>query len=235
MAAAVLEAQGLARRFAGVTAVHDFDLALERGAIHGLIGPNGAGKTTVFNLLTGLVRPSSGRILLEGRDVSRHPADRRARLGIGRVFQRTQLFATLTVREHLELVDPRGVGDRWVQAFGLGPWLALQPGALPHGVARKVEIAAALAAGSPVLLLDEPAAGLTEDERRDLGTLLRAARQDGRTLLVVEHDLEWTLRLVDRLTVLDNGRAIADGEPAAVAAAPAVRRAYLGAEDGDTG
>ncbi len=229
-ASPALEADGLVRRFAGVTAVEGFSLRIARGEIHGLIGPNGAGKTTVFNLLTGLLRPSAGRISLLGRDVSARSADARARAGLGRVFQRTQLFATLTISEHLALVDPAARGGQWVEAFGLGGWLASFPMALPHGVARKVELALALAKGSPVLLLDEPAAGLTEVERRDLSHLLRAARDDARTLLVVEHDLEWTLSLVDRLSVLDGGRTIAAGQPQEVVRDPKVRLAYLGEE-----
>ncbi len=226
----VLAADGIRRRFAGVTAVDDFSLSLPQGEIHGLIGPNGAGKTTVFNLLTGLLRPSAGRISLLGRDVSRWSADRRARAGLGRVFQRTQLFATLNVAEHLALVDPAGRGQTWLEALGLQGFRSALPAELPHGIARKVELAAVLATGSPVLLLDEPAAGLTEEERQDLALLLRAAREQGRTLLVVEHDLEWTLSLVDRLTVLEGGRTIASGDPGAVARDARVRVAYLGEE-----
>ena len=227
----MLEARGVTRRFQGVIAVDGVDLRLERGTIHGLIGPNGAGKTTLFNLLTGLVRPSAGRVMLEGRDITAWTAARRARNGLGRVFQRTQLFVTLPVRDHLRLVDPRSAGQSWIEAFGLGPWLDHLPPALPHGVARKVELASALAASAPVLLLDEPAAGLTEEERHELGRLLHLALEQGRTLLVVEHDLEWVVDLADRLTVLDFGKVIAEGPPHEVAASPAVRLAYLGEEE----
>ncbi len=229
----VLEARGLSRHFHGVIAVDAVDLRLEQGTVHGLIGPNGAGKTTLFNLLTGLVRPTRGRVLLEGRDITAWSPDRRARSGLGRVFQRTQLFATLPVREHLRLVDPRTGGQAWIEPFGLGPWLDRLPATLPHGVARKVELASALAASGQVLLLDEPAAGLTEEERQDLGGLLRLALTQGRTLLVVEHDLEWVVDLADRLTVLDFGKVIAQGPPREVAASPAVRLAYLGEEEAE--
>ena len=227
----MLEARGISRHFRGVIAVDDVSLRLERGTIHGLIGPNGAGKTTLFNLLTGLVRPTRGRVLLAGRDITGWSAARRARAGLGRVFQRTQLFATLPVQEHLKLVDPRTAGRAWVEVFALGPWLHHLPATLPHGVARKVELASALAAGASILLLDEPAAGLTEDERQDLGRLLQLAQAQGRTLLIVEHDLEWVVDLADRLTVLDFGKVIADGPPHEVAASPAVRLAYLGEEE----
>ncbi len=227
----MLEAQGVSRHFRGVVAVDGVDLRLERGTIHGLIGPNGAGKTTLFNLLTGLVLPSSGRVLFGGHDITRWSAARRAQRGLGRVFQRTQLFPTLSVRDHLQLVDPQRAGGDWIDAFGLGPWLDHLPGTLPHGVARKVELASALAARASVLLLDEPAAGLTEEERRELGRLLQLALAQGRTLLLVEHDLEWVVDLADRLTVLDFGKVIAEGTPREVAASPAVRLAYLGEEE----
>ncbi len=227
----VLEARGVSRHFHGVVAVEGVDLRLERGTIHGLIGPNGAGKTTLFNLLTGLVLPSSGTVLFDGHDITRWSAARRAGRGLGRVFQRTQLFQTLSVREHLRLVDPQHLGGNWIEAFGLGPWLDQKPATLPHGVARKVELCSALAARASVLLLDEPAAGLTEEERQELGRLLRLALEQGRTLLLVEHDLEWVVDLVDRLTVLDFGRVIAEGTPHEVAASPSVRLAYLGEEE----
>ena len=229
----VLEARGLSRHFHSVIAVDAVDLRLEQGTAHGLIGPNGAGKTTLFNLLTGLVRPTRGRVLLQGRDITAWSPASRARAGLGRVFQRTQLFATLPVREHLRLVDPRTGGRSWIEPFGLGPWLERLPATLPHGVARKVELASALAASGQVLLLDEPAAGLTEEERQDLGRLLRLALSQGRTLLVVEHDLEWVVNLADRLTVLDFGKVIAEGPPREVAASSAVRRAYLGEEEAE--
>jgi len=227
----VLEARGVSRHFRGVVAVDGVDLRLERGTIHGLIGPNGAGKTTLFNLLTGLVLPSKGTILLEGHDITRWSAARRARAGLGRVFQRTQLFATLSVREHLRLVDPSQMVGTWIDAFALGAWLDHLPRTLPHGVARKVELACALAANASVLLLDEPAAGLTEEERQDLGRLMQLALRQGRTLLLVEHDLEWVVDLADRLTVLDFGKVIAEGAPRDVAASPSVRLAYLGEEE----
>ena len=227
----VLEAKGVSRHFHGVVAVDGVDLRLERGTIHGLIGPNGAGKTTLFNLLTGLLLPSRGTVLLDGRDITRWSPSRRARQGLGRVFQRTQLFATLSVRDHLRLVSPGDGGGAWIEAFGLEPWLEHLPGTLPHGVARKVELASALAADAQVLLLDEPAAGLTEEERQELGQLLRLALDEGRTLLLVEHDLEWVVDLAHRLTVLDFGKVIADGAPREVAASTAVRLAYLGEEE----
>jgi ABC-type branched-subunit amino acid transport system ATPase component len=224
----VLELRGVTRAFHGLLAVDGVDLAVDAGTVHGLIGPNGAGKTTLFNLISGLVFPTTGQIRYRGANITGWPAHRRARAGIQRVFQLTQLFRTLTVREHLLLSRPSGNTARWVEMLGLEPWLDRRPPQLPHGVARLAELAVTLAQPGHLVLLDEPAAGLTDLERERLGRIARRLVEDGRAVLVVEHDLAWTLDVVDRLTVLEQGRVIASGNPATVAQSPAVRRAYLG-------
>jgi len=217
--------------FQGVRAVDGVDLVVNAGEIHGLIGPNGAGKTTVFNLITGLVRPDRGRIWFQGHDMTYWPPYRRAQAGITRVFQLTQLFRTLTIREHLELTGGLNRAVRWIDTWDLGGWLSRRPPELPHGVARHVELMLALSTPSRLVLLDEPAAGLTMQERERLGQVLKEflAIED-HTVMVVEHDLAWTLGLVTRLTVLDRGRVIAHGDPQTVANSDAVRKAYLGEE-----
>lgn len=227
----VLQLTGIVLAFQGIRAVDGIDLHVAAGALHGVIGPNGAGKTTVFNVITGLVRPTRGRVLYRGQDITKWPPHRRARAGIARVFQLTQLFRTLTVREHLELTGGTDRAERWIEEWDLGGWLDRRPPELPHGVARHVELMLALSVPSSLLLLDEPAAGLTIQERERLGSALKEFMASGsHTVMLVEHDLTWTLGLVNQLTVLDRGRVIAHGDPLTVAASDAVRAAYLGEE-----
>ncbi len=225
---ALLELCRISHHFSGVRALGGVDLAIEPGSVHGLIGPNGAGKTTVFNVITGIVRADAGEVLFKGRPVGGLSSVARARLGIQRLFQTTQLFATLTVDQHFQLVG--GCDRGWSQRLELNPWLGLRPPELSFGIARQVELALVLSRPCDLLLLDEPAAGLTGEERQRMASLLRTVRDSGTTIILVEHDLDWTLKLVDRMTVLDRGRVIADGRPLAVAGDPAVRAAYLGEE-----
>lgn len=226
-----LQAIRLTKRFAGLVAVQAVDLNVRLGSIHGLIGPNGAGKTTVFNLLSGLLRPTSGNIYLFGEDVTGLTAYRRARRGLGRLFQVPQLFPSLTVEQHLQLVasSVRIEHISWVERLGLAQWLPYLPPALPFGIRRKVELALVVLTEPQVLLLDEPAAGLGVAEKAELkGWLRELSRRQGKTILLVEHDMEWTLDVVDHLTVMAGGRIIADGEPGTVCALSAVQEAYLG-------
>jgi ABC-type branched-subunit amino acid transport system ATPase component len=226
---AALEVRGLTKRFAGLVAAHAVDIRVEAGAVHGLIGPNGAGKTTVFNLISGLLRPSAGTVSLFGRDVTSLPAYRRARLGLGRLFQVPQLFPTLTVAEHLQ-VATSAAARPWVERLGLGDWLERRPPALPFGLRRKVELAMVLSTEPTVLLLDEPAAGLAPAEKAELAEIVRTlSREAGTTILLVEHDMAWTLEVVDRLTVMAGGQVIAEGEPLEVCRSAVVQEAYLGA------
>jgi ABC-type branched-subunit amino acid transport system ATPase component len=235
---ALLEARGVDVRFAGVHALAEVDLALHPGEIVGLIGPNGAGKTTLVNTLCGFQRPSRGGIWLDGTEVTGWPSHRRARAGIGRTFQSVRVFSGLTVRDNL-LAGAYASGARRRTAarratevldlVGLTGRADALAGSLAYGQERLLGIARAVCAGPRFLLLDEPAAGLNEQEGDELSTILRTVRdRHGCALLVIEHDMRVIMRLCDRLQVLDHGRTIATGPPAQVARDPLVLEAYLG-------
>lgn len=210
--------------FQGIRALDNINLTVSTGSIHGLIGPNGAGKTTVFNAITGVIRPK-GMVTFDGQMIGHWPLWARSRAGIQRVFQVTQLYRSLTIRDHFRMTrNP----TEWVDRLGLQAWLDKRPNELPFGIGRLVELAIALSSSCRLLLLDEPAAGLSDEERKRLLTILNDVRDRGHTIMVVEHDLQWTMKLVDRLTVLDRGHILCDGDPPSVASSDAVRAAYLG-------
>jgi ABC-type branched-subunit amino acid transport system ATPase component len=249
----LLDAQGVTVRFGGVVALDKVDFQAKERAITGLVGPNGAGKTTLFGVLSGLLRPRDGRVMLDGQDITGLSPQRRTRLGIARTFQRLELFGEMTVREHLVVAhrvrnrrdrtlfrDLIGLGDRptadedetvdgILSLFGLGD-LAEQPVVLlPLGTGRIVEIARALATGPRVVLLDEPTSGLDAHETEQVAKALRDARdQRGVGFVMVEHDVELVLQLSEHITVLDFGRVIAQGSPADIRASSEVQAAYLG-------
>ncbi len=246
MNAPALETRGLSRRFGGLTASDNVSLKLEQGARHALIGPNGAGKTTLVNLLTGTLRPSAGAVLLGGADVTGLSSHARVRRGLARTFQINQLFADLTPAESLCLAvgERRGHGRRGfspagrdmgvvkevaelVERFGLGDVMARKTRTLAYGKQRLLEIALALACRPRVLLLDEPAAGVPDDERADILAALAALPADV-TILLIEHDMDLVFRFAKRISVLVGGRLLMEGEPAEVAADPNVRAVYLG-------
>jgi branched-chain amino acid transport system ATP-binding protein len=243
-----LALEAVSRRFGGVVAVADVTLAVRRGTVHSLIGPNGAGKTTVVNLISGFAVPDGGRIALFGADVTGQGATVIARRGLVRTFQTPQLFEELSVLDNVRVAgaghrlgslalaligaDRRAADARaWasLDAVGLEAAARTPAGALPFGHRRRLEIARALAAGARVLVLDEPAAGLAPAEIDALDALLSRLRADGITVVLVEHHVELVMAVSDRVTVLDEGRVIADGAPAAVQRDPTVRAAYLGA------
>jgi branched-chain amino acid transport system ATP-binding protein len=249
---ALLEITGLAKRFGDIVAVSAVSLRVEESESVGVVGPNGAGKTTLFDCVLGVVQPDSGQILFGGRRIDSMPPFRRSRLGIGRTFQRLELFSGMTPREHLLVTERvRGGGGRlWKDVVGLGRPSAderrtadevlelvglsdvadVPVEALSLGRCRQVELARALVAPLRVLMLDEPSSGLDENERTTLVDVLRRVRHErGVAVLVVEHDLNLVAAVVDRLVVLDVGRVIADGSVEEVMTDPAVRRAYLGA------
>lgn len=237
----ILEATDLSIRFGGVQALAGASLAVSPGRVTGLIGPNGAGKTTMFNALSGLVRVDSGRIVLDGREITRLAPYRRSRLGLARTFQRLELFAGLTVQENVECAAGMADGVRGrnraaeriardvVRRVGLAPVAHVRAGLLPTGQARLVEVARSLATNPRVLMLDEPASGQSESETTQFARLLRELAQDGLAVLLVEHDIDLVMSVCEELVVLDFGRVIAAGDPAAVRRDPAVLTAYLGA------
>jgi branched-chain amino acid transport system ATP-binding protein len=243
---AALETIGLIMRFGGITATDDVSFTLERGARHALIGPNGAGKTTFVNLLTGVLTPSAGTVLLGGEDITALNREARVKRGIARTFQINQLFGAMTPLEMIALVvsERLGEGGRPLARLDASPRLVEETAdilarfrlddimderisTLPYGKQRQIEIAAAFAAKPSVLLLDEPAAGVPEAERRELLDLVASLPEDV-SVLLIEHDMDLVFRFATRITVLVNGRVLAEGEPAAVARDPAVKAAYLG-------
>jgi sulfate-transporting ATPase len=243
-----LEAVGLTVRYGGVTAVNQVSLELSPGRITGLIGPNGAGKTSCIDALTGLAPLSSGTISLNGQRIERMSPAERARSGVGRTFQSLDLFDDLTVRENLLVATDHATWQNWLVAairpkassmtaetwgivdrFELEPWLDMRPSQLPYGVRRLVGLARAVAARTPVLLLDEPAAGLDEHETAELGLALRwLADECQHSILLVEHDIPLVSSIVDDLVVIDFGTTIFRGSATEAMADSVVRSAYLG-------
>lgn len=241
-----LQTFDLCKSFGGITATDHVDFTLAKGARHALIGPNGAGKTTFVNQLTGVLRPSSGRVELMGEDITALPREARVGRGLARTFQINQLFATMTPVEMIALVISEQLGrgrqplralDRDAELvaetaeilarFKLDDIMNERIATLPYGKQRQIEIAAAFAAKPSVLLLDEPAAGVPEAERRELMATVAGLPEDV-SVLLIEHDMDLVFRFATRITVLVNGRLLADGTPAEIAGDPAVRAAYLG-------
>jgi len=232
-------------QFGGVTAVNHANFEVEQGTITGLIGPNGAGKTTCFNVITGLQTPTGGKVLLDGRDITRMPVHRRARRGIGRTFQRLEAFGSLSVEDNVRtaLDIHEGLGglfrlrsvqadvDDLLERVGISSYAQDRADSIPTGVARLLELARALACDPRLLLLDEPSSGLDESETEAFGDLLKDLAAEGRTVLMVEHDMDLVMRVCDTIHVLDFGSIIAQGTPAEIRANPLVQKAYLGYAD----
>ncbi|MHB1445472.1 MAG: ABC transporter ATP-binding protein [Acidimicrobiales bacterium] len=237
--------------FGGLTALEDVSLSVESGEVVGVIGPNGAGKTTLFNVICGFVRPRSGNLTWEGRQLRRHRPDQLAHLGIARTLQGVGLWSGLSVLENVVCglhvsarADfgsalfglPRSSGDEKrleklgleaLDRVGVADWAQRKPGELPYGVQKRVSLARALVGEPRLLLLDEPASGLSAGEMQELGSKVRSLR-DQMGVLLVEHHMDLVMSVCDRIVVLDFGRMIATGSPAEVQANPEVTRAYLG-------
>jgi branched-chain amino acid transport system ATP-binding protein len=243
---AALETVGVSRNFGGIVATNDVTLAIEHGARHALIGPNGAGKTTFVNLLTGMLRPDRGRILLDGEDITALKPFERARRGIARTFQINQLFADLTPLETIGLAVSERLGsgaDWWrlpgnkpkvteeiveiLDRFRLATVMHERTATLPYGRQRLLEIALACACKPRVLLLDEPAAGVPTSESAEIFDTLAALPSDV-SVLLIEHDMDLVFRFASRITVLVDGTLFADGPADEIARDPRVKAAYLG-------
>jgi len=239
----LLDVQHLTKRFGGLTAVGDVSFALADGEILGIFGPNGSGKTTLLNAISGLIRLDAGAVALDGVEVAHLPAWRTARRGLGRTFQTPRVFEELSIWDNIRLgADFRGADCAQPHADGraagwlldaLEPeradWQAQRPDLLPHAQRRLLEVLRVIAMDVDVLLFDEPAAGLAPEERRSFAGLLRfLADRLGKTVLLVEHDLDLVWRVADRITVLDAGAIVADGAPDAIVADPRVRALFTG-------
>ena len=258
-----LEGVGITRRYGGLTAVDDVSIVAEPGTVTALIGPNGAGKTTLFQCLTGAEQPDDGRVLLDGRDITKLSPDARARLGVGRTFQRLAVFPTMTVADNLGVgAENRSTGtslvrngklilgvfgfpientkqnqrtvDEILQLLRLDAVRDTPAGALPTGTLRLVELGRALCNDPSVLLLDEPASGLDTAETDNLQHVIRQVASEGVAVLLVEHDVDLVFDVADTVYAMAEGRLIASGRPDDVRAHPAVQAAYLDVTASDT-
>jgi branched-chain amino acid transport system ATP-binding protein len=248
----VLSAEGLVKRFGGITATNNVTLNVRRGARHALIGPNGAGKTTLINLLTGVLAPTEGRITLEGQDISKLAPHKRVRRGMVRTFQINQLFNTMTPMETLAMVVSQhtGLGSRFwaplgrhdgvaqrceqlLEQFHLAEVMHQPTEHLAYGKRRLLEIAIALACEPRVLLLDEPVAGVPAGEREELLQTVAALPADV-SVLLIEHDMDLVFSFADRMTVLVNGAVLTEGSPAEIASNEEVKAVYLGHGEEDS-
>jgi len=244
----MLEARGVTKTFGSLVAVNNVSLAVAPGELRAIIGPNGAGKTTFFNMITGFFPPTAGEIVVEGRDITRFTAQQRVALGMARTFQITEIFPELTARENVRIAVEVASGYRlrpWlsrtartrvrerieeiIASTGLTKQADRRVGELSHGDQRAAEIAMALALKPRILLLDEPTAGMGEQETYHIASLIRRLhKHSGYTIVLIEHDMRVVFNLADRITVLDQGSLLAEGTPTEIADNPAVQAAYLG-------
>jgi len=244
----LLQVDGASKRFGNLVAIDDVSLTIEPGELRAIIGPNGAGKTTFFNLVSGLLSPTSGAIRFEGRDVTTLPPERRVALGMARTFQITEIFPELSVADNLRVAVEIAAGYRlkpWLgraaragvearvsELLGLGGLADrkdVRAGALPHGDQRAAEIMMSLALKPRLLMLDEPTAGMGDQETYEIARLIRRLhRREGLTIMLIEHDMRVVFNLADRIMVLAEGRVLAEGTPQESADSDKVQAAYLG-------
>ncbi len=244
----ILDIRNVTKRFGSLVAVRDVSLTVAPGELRAIIGPNGAGKTTFFNLISGFFPPSAGAIVFDGRDITRLPAHRRVALGMARTFQITEIFPELTVFENVRISAEAAAGygtsphisragrakiqgrvEDTLRLVGLEAKADRLAGELAHGDQRVAEIAMALSLDPRLLLLDEPTAGMGDEETRQITALVRRLHRDKNcTIVLIEHDMRVVFHLADRITVLDQGMLLAEGDPKEIAANDAVQAAYLG-------
>lgn len=240
----ILEISDVTVDFGGNRAVDSVSLPVEQGSLTGLIGPNGAGKTTLFNVISGLLSPTSGKVTLEGQDITKRKPHQRARMGLARTFQRLELFTSLSVRENITVageirnrwnmsdqVDAAAETERVIDLIGLSEVADAEVSEIPTGQARIVELGRALMTQPKVLLLDEPASGQTEDETIIFGELLKKLTGEGTTIFLVEHDMALVMSVCEMIHVLDFGKIIAKGTPEEIQNDSAVLEAYLGSQN----
>jgi branched-chain amino acid transport system ATP-binding protein len=244
----ILETHNLRREFGALVAVDDVSLQVKAGSLHSIIGPNGAGKTTFFNLLSGNIPPTSGRVLLRGKDITSLPLHKTAHLGIGRSFQITNIFPNLTVLENIRLAAQALGRDNFrlfrshrafakyedrawevIEQVGLADEALLLARTLPHGAQRKLELGMILAPDPEILLLDEPTAGMASEQVPELMALIQKIQAAGhKTVMLVEHNMNVVMNVSDTITVMHHGSVLADGTPAEISANETVQTAYLG-------
>ena len=249
MTQTLLSAKNVTRRFGGLVAIDNVSVGLDRGQVHAVIGTNGAGKSTLINVLSGEIAPNEGAIIMNGTDIKRWPQPNRARAGLGRSYQRTTIFPTLTVHENCRLsaqakhqkfwswaTSSRScrvsneAADRALELTGLANVSDRTAGLLSHGGKRQLEIAMCLATHPAVLLLDEPLAGMGAEETDRMLDLLDSLKKE-HAILLVEHDMDAVFRVSDLITVMVNGAVIAHGDPEAIRTNPEVQTAYLGEDE----
>lgn len=244
----MLETKNLTKEFSGLIAVDNVNMSVEEGELRSLIGPNGAGKTTFFNLLTGLLSPTSGDIVYDGKPITNQNPEERVKQGIARSFQVTNIFPELTVKKNIRIAVQRDAGYMWnfwsktddipelnerveeiISEVGITVDPETTASTMSHGEKRLLEIAMVIAQDPEILLLDEPAAGMSAEESREIIDLIRSLNENY-TILLIEHDIDLIMRLSDRISVLVEGSVIAEGTPEEVAADDRVQEAYLGGE-----
>lgn len=248
MSGTLLETRDLRREFGALVAVDDVSMQIEQGSLHSIIGPNGAGKTTFFNLVSGTLAPTSGKVLFKGEDITTVPRYKTIHMGIGRSFQITNIFPNLTVvenvrlaaqamgkdsfrlfRSHLRFTDYLTRARDVIELVGLTEKADMPARALPHGDQRKLELGMILAPDPEVLMLDEPTAGMAAEQVPQLMTLIQSIREaEGKTVVLVEHNMNVVMNVSDRISVMHQGALLAEGSPAEISADERVQTAYLG-------
>lgn len=249
--ATLLEAQGVSRSFGGVKALAGCSLSVDKGSITGLIGPNGSGKTTLFNVMTGYVKPDTGTVSFEGNDVTNARPNKIFALGVGRTFQLTRIFARISVIENMLVATQRDeswlrgltrsksskseldAAMEWLDFVGLARLASMQAGSLSYGQRKLLELAYVLVADPDVVLLDEPAGGVNLTLVNEISEKILALNKGGKTFLIVEHNMEFVMKICDKVTVMHQGCDLVTGTPGEVRSNPAVLDAYLGSGDGE--